>query len=60
MITREKMNQGEGELVEENPEIGLRRWTSQSEKMASKEALSQDEKDFQNTLFSMAEMVKAL
>jgi hypothetical protein len=40
MITREKMNRGEGELVEENPEIGSRKRTSQSEKMASEEGLS--------------------
>ena len=30
------------------------------EKMASKEGLSQDEKDFRNTLFAMAEMVNVL
>ena len=44
MITREEMNHGEGKLVEENPEIGLRKRTSQSEKMASKEGLSHEEK----------------
>jgi hypothetical protein len=44
MLTREKLHRGEGDLVEENPLIGLRKRTSQSEKMASKEGLSQDEK----------------
>jgi hypothetical protein len=44
MITREKLNHGEGKIVEENPLIELRKRTSQSEKMASKEGLSQDEK----------------
>jgi hypothetical protein len=46
MITRERLNHGEGDLVEENPEIGSRKRTSQSEKMASKEGLSHDEKEF--------------
>jgi hypothetical protein len=32
MITKEKLNHGEGKLVEENPEIGSRKRTSQSEK----------------------------
>ena len=44
MITREKMNHGEGELVEENPAIGMRKINSQSEKMESEEGLSHDEK----------------
>jgi hypothetical protein len=60
MITREKMNRGEGVLVEENPLIGLRKRTSQSEKMASEEGLSHDEKEFQKTFFSMSEMMKVL
>jgi hypothetical protein len=60
MITREKKNHGEGELVEENPEIGLRKRTSQSEKMASEEGLSHEEKEFRKTFFAMSEMVKAL
>ena len=46
MITREKLNHGEGDLVEENPKIGSRKITSQSEKMASEEGLSHEEKDF--------------
>jgi hypothetical protein len=60
MITREKMNHGEGELVEENPEIGSRKRTSQSEKMASEEGLSHDEKEFRKTFFAMSEMMKVL
>jgi hypothetical protein len=43
MLTREKIHHGEGDIVEENPLIGLRKITSQSEWMASKEGLSQDE-----------------
>jgi hypothetical protein len=39
MLTREKLHCGEGEIVEENPLIGLRKRTSQSEKMASEEGL---------------------
>ena len=46
MITREKLNRGEGELVEENPEIGSRKRTSQSEKMALEEGLSHDKIEF--------------
>jgi hypothetical protein len=46
MITRERLNLGEGDLVEENLEIGSRKRTSQSEKMASKEGLSHEEKEF--------------
>jgi hypothetical protein len=60
MITRERMNHGEGELVEENPEIGSRKRTSQSEKMASEEGLSHDEKEFQNIFFAMLEMMKVI
>ena len=40
MLTREKLQHGEGELVEESPLIGLRKIASHSEKMASKEGLS--------------------
>jgi hypothetical protein len=60
MLTREKLHHGEGELVEENPLIGLRKRTSQSEKMASEEGLSQDEKEFRKTFFAMSEMMKVL
>jgi hypothetical protein len=60
MITRENMNRGEGDLVEKNPEIGKRKRTSQSEKMASEEGLSHDEKEFRNTFFAMSDMMKVL
>jgi hypothetical protein len=60
MITREKLSHGEGELVEGDPEIGSRKRTSQSEKMASEEGLSQNEREFQRTFFAMSEMVKVL
>jgi hypothetical protein len=40
MLTREKLQRGEGELVVENPLIGLRRRASHSEKMASEEGIS--------------------
>jgi hypothetical protein len=60
MITREKLSHGEGELVKQDPEIGSRKRTSQSEKMASEEGLSQNERDFQKTFFAMSEMVKVL
>ena len=60
MITREKIHRGEGELVEENTLIGLRKRTSQRNKMASEEGLSQDEKKFLKTFFTMSEMVKIL
>jgi hypothetical protein len=33
MLTREKLQRGEGELVAENPLIGLRKRASHSEKM---------------------------
>jgi hypothetical protein len=36
MVTREKLNCGEGNIVEENPLIGLRKRNSHSEKMASR------------------------
>jgi hypothetical protein len=49
MITREKLSHGEGELVEGDPEIGSRKRTSQSEKMASK-------KDFLKTKESFKEL----
>jgi hypothetical protein len=60
MLTSEKILCGEGELVEENPLIGLRKRTSQSEKMVSEEGLSRDDKEFRKTLFSMSEMMKVL
>jgi hypothetical protein len=60
MITREKLSCGEGKLVEENPLIGLRKRTSQSEKMALKEVFSNDEKEFQKSFFAMSEMMKVL
>jgi hypothetical protein len=60
MITRENLSHGEGDIVEENPLIGLRKRTSQSEKMASEEGLSQDEKGFQKTFFIVSEMMKVL
>jgi hypothetical protein len=60
MITKEKLSHGEGDIVEGYPEIRSRKRTSQSEKMASKEGLSQNEREFQRTLFSMSEMVKVL
>ena len=60
MLTREKLQRGEGELVADNPLIGLRKRASHSEKMASEEGLSQDEKEFQKTFLAMSEMVKVL
>jgi hypothetical protein len=60
MLTREKLQRGEGELVAENPLIGLRKRASHSEKMASEEGISQDEKDFRKTFFAMSEMVQVL
>jgi hypothetical protein len=60
MITREKLNHGEGELVEYNPKIGSRKRNFQSENMASEEGLSHEEKYFQKTFFAMLEMVKVL
>jgi hypothetical protein len=60
MIIREKLSHGEGEIVEGDPKIGLRKRTSQSENMESKEILSQNEREFQKNLFSMSETVKVL
>jgi hypothetical protein len=60
MITRERMNHGEGELVEENHEIGSRKRTSQSENMESEEGISHEEKEFRKTFFAMSDMVKVL
>jgi hypothetical protein len=60
MLTREKIQRGEGELVAENPLIGLRKRASHSEKMASEEGISQDEKEFRKTFHAMSEMVKVL
>jgi hypothetical protein len=60
MITREKLSRCEGEIVEGDPKIGSRKRTSQSEKMASEEGLSQNEREFQRTFFTMSDMVKVL
>jgi hypothetical protein len=60
MITRENLNRGEGELFEENTEIGSRKINSQSDKMASEDELSHNEIDFQKTFFAMSEMVKVI
>jgi hypothetical protein len=60
MLAKEKLQHGEGEIVAKNPLIGLRKRDSHSEKMASEEGLSQDEKEFQKTFLAMSEMVKAL
>jgi hypothetical protein len=40
MLTREKIQHGEGKLVVENPLIGLRKRASHNEKMASEEGIS--------------------
>jgi hypothetical protein len=60
ILTREKIQRGEGNIVVENPLIGLRKRASHSEKMASEEGLSQDEKEFRKTFLAMLEMVKVL
>jgi hypothetical protein len=60
MITREKLSRGEDELVEGDPEIGSRKRTSQSEKMAMEEGMSENKIEVQKTLFAMSEMVKVL
>jgi hypothetical protein len=60
MLTREKLQSGEGEIVAENPLIGLRKISSHSEKMTSEEGLSRDEKEFRKTFLAMSEMVKVL
>jgi hypothetical protein len=60
MLTREKLQRGEGELVVENPLIRLRKRASHNDKMASEEGLSQDEKEFQKNFLAMLEMVKVL
>jgi hypothetical protein len=44
MITREKLSCGEGEIVDGDPNIGSRKRTSQSERIASEEELSQNER----------------
>jgi hypothetical protein len=59
MIMRENLHGGEGDLVEENPMIGLRKITSQSDNMASEEGLSQDEKEFRK-ISSPKKMMKFL
>jgi hypothetical protein len=60
MLTREKLQRDEGELVAENPLIGLRKRASHSEKMASKEGISQYEKEFWKRFHAMSEMVTVL
>jgi hypothetical protein len=60
MLTRENIQRGEGEFFEENPLIRLRKRASHTEKMASEEGLSQDEKEFRKDFFSMSEMMKVL
>ena len=60
MLTREKLQHGEGDPVAENPLIGLRKRASHNEKMASEESISQDEKEFRKTFLAMSEMVKVL
>jgi hypothetical protein len=60
MLTREKLQHGEGELIAENPLIGMRKRASHNEKRASKEGISQDEKEFRKTFHAMSEMVKVL
>ena len=40
MLTREKLQCGESELVAENPLIGLRKRASHNEKMALEEGIS--------------------
>jgi hypothetical protein len=60
MLTRENLQRGEGELVAENPLIGLRKRSSHIKKMASEEGISQDEKEFRKTFLAMSEMVKVL
>ena len=46
MLTREKLQFGEGELVVDNPFIGLRKRAFHNDNMASEEGLSLDEKEF--------------
>jgi hypothetical protein len=60
MLTREKLQRGEGKLVAENPLIGLRKRASHNENMASEEGISQDEKEFRKTFHAISEMVKVL
>jgi len=60
MITKEMMNRGKGEIFEKNHEIVLRKRSFQSDKMASEEGLSHDEKEFRKTFFTMSEMLKVL
>jgi hypothetical protein len=60
MLTRENLQRGEGDIVAENPLIGLRKRASHSEKMVSEEGISQDEKEFWKTFLAMSEMVEVL
>jgi hypothetical protein len=59
-VKQGRMNRGEGEFVEENPKIILRKRASQSKNMASEEGLSNEEKEFRKTFFAMSEMMKVL
>jgi hypothetical protein len=47
-------------VLEGDLEIGSRERISQSEKMASEEGISQNEREFQKNFFAMLEMVKVL
>jgi hypothetical protein len=60
MLTREKLQCGEGELVAENPLIGLRKRSSHNEKMELEEGISQNEKEFRKSFLAMSKMVKVL
>ena len=60
MITKEKLSHGLGDLVEGYHEIGSIKRTSQSESLAPKEGLSQNEREFQRTFFAMSDMEKVL
>jgi hypothetical protein len=55
MITREKLSRGEGELVEGDPEIGSRKRTSQSEKMASKKDFLKMKESFKELSFHVGD-----
>jgi hypothetical protein len=60
MLTREKLQRGEGELVAYNPLIRLRKRAYYNEKMALEKGLSQDEKEFRKTFLAMSKMVNVL
>jgi hypothetical protein len=46
MITREIMSRGEGNIVKEDPDIELRKTTSQCKNMTSEQGISHDEIEF--------------